>query len=313
MSTATRYKPTAAPRFPEPSRHSGKPRADLTGCIDLHMHSIFSDGHQEPEFLVDWAAHLGLSAIALTDHDNTRGVDRAKARGEQVGVEVIPATEITVSFSGGTFHLLGYFVDHHNQDFNRRLEEQVVQRNLRNSRIVELLAENGMPITEAELKEEAGEAVVGRPHIAKLMVKHRYVREFRDAFDLWIGDGKPCYVEKENFSPKDAIELVLSAGGVPVLAHPRWLNLPSEKLEPYIEELVGYGLRGLEVIYSDHPDSLQDQLKQIAQKFDLLITGGSDYHGGTVKPEVTLGHGAGGGFHVPGELLEPLRRAAAVR
>jgi predicted metal-dependent phosphoesterase TrpH len=277
------------------------------------MHSTCSDGAYEPEFLVDWAAHLGLTAIALTDHDTTNGVRRAQARGREVGVEVIPACEITVAFSGGTFHLLGFFVDVENQAFNDQMAAQVASRNERNRKIVQALCDHGMPVTHEELAAEAGEAVVGRPHIAHVMIRKGYVREFREAFDVWLGDGKPCFFNKEDFSPRDAIGLVLQAGGVPVLAHPRWLNFKDMgKLEEYIVELKGYGLAGLEVIYSDHEDSFQTTLKGIAKRHGLLITGGSDFHGGgVVKPEVTLGHGPGGGFHVPGELLGLLRAAAS--
>lgn len=300
--------------FPAPSNHFGPSYPDLRGCIDLHMHSTCSDGAYEPEFLVEWAAHLGLAAIALTDHDTTRGVRRAQARGREVGVEVIPAAEITVAFSGGTFHLLGFFVDVDNQAFNDQMAAQVRSRNERNRKIVQALCDHGMEVTHEELAKEAGEAVVGRPHIAHVMIRKGYVREFKEAFDLWLGDGKPCFFNKEDFSPKDAIQLVLKAGGVPVLAHPRWLNFRDmAKLEAYIVELKGYGLAGLEVIYSDHEDSFQNTLKDIAKRHGLLITGGSDFHGGgVVKPEVTLGHGPGGGFHVPGDLLGPLKAAAGV-
>jgi len=303
--------PAPTQSFPAPSTHLGPHYPDLRGCIDLHMHSTCSDGALEPEYLVEWAAHLGLRAIALTDHDTTRGVRRAQARGAQLGVEVIPACEITVAFSGGTFHLLGFYVDVDNVAFNERMAAQVRSRNERNALIVKALGEHGMHITHEELAAEAGEAVVGRPHIAHVMIRKGYVREFREAFDYWLGDGKPCFFNKEDFSPKDAIELVLHAGGVPVLAHPRWLNFKDmAKLEAYLVELKGYGLRGVEVIYSDHEDSLQAALKDIAKRHDLLITGGSDFHGGgVVKPEVTLGHGPGGGFHVPGELLGPLKAA----
>jgi predicted metal-dependent phosphoesterase TrpH len=298
--------------FPAPSSYHGPAYADLRGCIDLHMHSTCSDGAYEPEYLVDWAAELGLAAIALTDHDTTRGVDRAIARGRERGVEVIPGCEITVAFSGGTFHLLGFFVNHRDEAFNRRMAGLVESRNERNRKIVAALNQHGVAVSHEELAAEAGEAVIGRPHMAKIMIRKGYVKEFREAFDKYLGEGKPCYFDKEDFSPQDAIGLVLAAGGVPVLAHPRWLNKATAgELDTYIAELAGHGLRGMEVIYSDHPDVFQDALKAIAQKHGLLITGGSDFHGGgQVKPEVTLGHGPGGGFHVPGELLEPLRAAA---
>ncbi len=298
--------------FPSPSQHAGPAYPDLKGCIDLHMHSTCSDGALEPEELVRWAASLGLKAIALTDHDTTKGVDRAQKEGERQGVEVIPATEISVSYSGGTFHLLGYYINHHDRNFNQVMESTVQNRFERNRKIVAALGRHGMEISEQELLDEAGEAVVGRPHMAHIMIRKGYVQSFREAFDRWLGEGKPCHFEKDDFSPKSAIELVLSAGGVPVLAHPFWLQKPDDaEFEAYILELKDYGLKGLEVVYSDHPSELQLKYRALAKKLGLLVTGGSDFHGGgVVKPEVTLGHGPGGGFHVPGELLGPLKAAA---
>lgn len=296
-------------RFPAPSDHNG-PHGDVRGCIDLHMHSTCSDGEQEPEYLVEWAAKLGLQAMALTDHDTCKGVARAVEAGKRLGVEIIPGIEISVSFSGGTFHLLGYFVDYQNQAFTQKLEALVQSRYDRNRKIVAALAEHGMPVSEAELQEEAGEAVIGRPHIARVLIKKGFVGEFREAFDRWIGEGKPCYFEKEKFGPRDAIALVRSAGGVPVVAHPLWLGLPSiEALDETMGELKSQGLMGMECVYSDHDQEYTRACREIATKHGLIVTGGSDYHGGNTKPEVTLGHGPGGGFRIPPELLEGLRWA----
>lgn len=300
MSTST---------FPAPSNHLGPHYPDLSGCIDLHMHSTCSDGALEPEILVDWAASLGLRAIALTDHDTTRGVERARRRGAEKGVEVIAGVEISVNYSGGTFHLLGYGVDHTSEELNSTLAEVLKSREERNQKIVAALNANGMAVTMQELLDEAGEAVLGRPHMAHVLIRKGYVKDFREAFDLWLAEGKPCSFPMLSFGPKDAIELVLKAGGVPVIAHPFWLNKPNlAELEAYLLELKGYGLRGMEVVYSDHPNELQDAYKAMAARLGLITTGGSDFHGGgVVKPEVTLGHGPGGGFHVPGELLDPLK------
>lgn len=182
----------------------------------------------------------------------------------------------------------------------------------RNVKIVAALKALGMEVTPDELLKEAGEAVVGRPHIAKILMRKGHVANFQEAFDKYLGEGKACYFDKENFTPEDAIKLVLSAGGVPVIAHPFWLNFKTiAELDEYIGKLKGWGLKGMEVVYSDHPDEIQDAYRAMAKKHGLLITGGSDFHGGgIVKPEVTLGHGPGGGFHVPGDLLGPLKAAA---
>lgn len=297
--------------FPEPSTHDGAPTIDLSGCIDLHMHSKCSDGHYEPEQLVEWASELGLSAIALTDHDTTKGVARAIRRGEELGVEVIPGCEISVTYSGGTFHLLGYFVDYESEAFNKTMAGIMASRTERNRKIVAALNAHGMEITHEELLEEAGEATVGRPHMAQIMIRKGYVSDFREAFDKYLAEGMPCYFPSENFGPERAIKLVLEAGGVPVIAHPFWLNRKSLKdLDAYIGELVGYGLKGMEIVYPDHSPEIQRAYFEIAKKHDLIVTGGSDFHGGgVVKPEVTLGHGTGGDFCVPAELLEGLKAA----
>jgi len=298
--------------FPKPSEHMGKPSVSVSGCIDLHMHSNCSDGFYPPEQLVEWASELGLSAIALTDHDTTKGVETAIKRGKALGVEVIPGCELSVTYSGGTFHLLGYYVDYTNDEFNVTMAQIMESRHERNRKIVAALNEHGMPITHEELLEEAGEATVGRPHMAQIMIRKGYVSDFREAFDKYLAEGMACYFPSENFGPERAIKLVLAAGGVPVIAHPFWLNRKSlEDLDAYIGELVGYGLRGMEIVYPDHSPEIQRAYIEIAKKYDLIVTGGSDFHGGgVVKPEVTLGHGTGGDFRVPAELLQKLKAAA---
>ncbi len=296
--------------FPVPSNFDGPAAAGVAGCIDLHMHSSFSDGAHEPQWLVRWAKHLGLRAIALTDHDTMKGVPAAMAEGARLGVEVIPGTEISVAYSGGTFHLLAYFVDPADRTFTGKLEEIAQKRHARNQRIVARLAEHGMNVSYDEIRAEAGEGVVGRPHIARVLLKHGFVRELQEAFDKWLGDGKPCFFDKETFGPQQAIEHVRACGGVPVMAHPYWLNRPDlADLDKYLAELKSYGLMGVECVYSDHPAEFRDACVAIAGRLGLVVTGGADFHGGITKPEVTMGHGPGGGFKIDAKLLDPLYRA----
>jgi predicted metal-dependent phosphoesterase TrpH len=296
--------------FPPPSTHNG-PAADVSGCVDLHMHSRCSDGSQEPEYLVEWAAALGLSAISLTDHDTTRGVKRAMARGRELGVEVIPGCEISVKLSGGTFHLLAYFYDPDDAEFEGRLREIADKRESRNRKILKALGEFGMQISYDELLAEAGEAVVGRPHIAALMERKGYVKTRQEAFDKWIANDGPAYFEKDTFGPEEALAFVRKHNAVPVLAHPYWLNRGSlEATEAYLREMKEFGLMGIEVIYPDHNEQWTRGLTDIAKRLGFIITGGSDYHGGKTKPKTTLGTGEGGGFRVSAALLENLRSAA---
>ncbi|MHC4840261.1 MAG: PHP domain-containing protein [Planctomycetota bacterium] len=297
-------------KFPPPSQADGPHAQDLHGCIDLHMHTTFSDGEKPPEYLVDWARELGLSAISITDHDNCNSIDRALAAGKSNGVEVIPGVEISVNLSGGTFHLLGYFVDHTDESFRRRLRETVESRNTRNDKILAALAEIGMDVSLTELQELAGEAVIGRPHIAALLLQKGFVASRQEAFDRYIAEGKPCYFEKEDFTPEDAIALIRQAGGVPVLAHPVWANRGGiAETEAWLKPLLEAGLMGLECHYPDHDAEWTSSLIDFCKSHNLVVTGGSDYHGGNVRPDTTLGHGRGGGFRVEAELLIGLRHA----
>lgn len=297
--------------FPAPSSLKGPPAADLRGCIDLHMHSTFSDGERPPEFLVRWAASLGLRAISLTDHDTTRGVKPAMELGRQLGVEVVPGCEISVKLSNGTFHLLAYFFDPDDEAFDARLREIAANRESRNRKILHALTALGMPLTYEELAAEAGEAVIGRPHIAALMVRKGYVQTRQEAFDKYIDNDGPAYFEKDTFGPEEALAFVRRHNAVPVLAHPYWLNRGSlEATETYLREMKQHGLLGIEVIYPDHDETWTRGLTEIAHRLGLIITGGSDYHGGRTKPDTTLGHGEGGGFKVPGHVLDTLKRAA---
>ncbi|MCB9933437.1 MAG: PHP domain-containing protein [Planctomycetes bacterium] len=274
------------------------------------MHSRHSDGACEPDYLVEWAAALGLKAISLTDHDTTRGIKRAIQRGRELGVEVIPGVEISVKLNGGTFHLLAYHYDPDDAGFEATLREIADKRESRNRKIVQSLTEHGMPITYDEVLEEAGEAVVGRPHIAAVLERKGWVASRQEAFDKWIADDGPCYFEKDTFGPEEALKFVRKHKAVPVIAHPIWLNRGGlDKTEEYLKQLKAWGLLGLEAIYPDHDQVWTAGLIEIAQRLGLIVTGGSDFHGGRTKPHTTLGHGEGGGFRVPATVLEGLQAA----
>jgi len=296
--------------LPPPSDFQGPHAESLAGCVDLHLHSRLSDGACEPEYLVEWAAALGLKAISLTDHDTTRGIQRAVRRGTELGVEVIPGVEISVKLSHGTFHLLAYYYDPHDAGFEATLRDIAGKREARNRRIVQALTSYGMPISYEEVLEEAGEAVVGRPHIAAVLERKGYVSSRQQAFDDWIADDAPCYFEKDTFGPEQALRFVREHKAVPVIAHPIWLNRGGlDKTEEYLKQLKAWGLLGLEAIYPDHDEVWTRGLIEIAQRLGLIVTGGSDYHGGRTKPHITLGHGEGGGFKVPAWVLEGLQAA----
>ena len=257
--------------------------------IDLHVHSTASDGSFPPAEVVRQAKAGGLTAMALTDHDTVDGLPEAVAAGEHLGVEVIPGVEISAQFPGGTMHILGLFVDYHNGRLDERLAVLKQARIDRNPQIIAKLNALGIPITMARVEEISGGGQVGRPHIARALMELGYVRDLQEAFDKYLGWRKPAYVSKFRFPPDQALTMIREAKGIPVLAHPFTLNLGSAyALKNLVIELKGLGLAGLEVFYSEHTPEQEALYLKLAQELDLLITGGSDYHG-LNKPEISLG------------------------
>jgi len=231
----------------------------------------------------------GLTAMALTDHDTVDGLAEAVAAGEKLGVEIIPGVEISAQFPGGTMHILGLFVDYHNGLLDQRLAVLKQARLDRNPQIIAKLNTLGISITMARVEEISGGGQVGRPHIARALMESGYVTDIQEAFDRYLGLGKPGYVSKFRFPPDQALAMIREAKGIPVLAHPFTLGLGSAyALRNLVIELKGLGLAGLEVFYSEHTREQQALYHKLARELDLLITGGSDYHG-LNKPEITLG------------------------
>lgn len=264
--------------------------------VDLHVHSNESDGTVTPEELVREAKKTGLSAFALTDHDTTAGLDRAIACGEEEGVEVVPGIEFSTAYWGRDIHVLGYYMDYHNESFQKQLIEFRNSRNVRNEEMFRRLREFGFEkITEDALLEAFDNAVITRAHIAKFMVDCGYVKSREEAFQRYIGDNCPCYVERERISPGKAVKLIIEFGGVPVLAHPLLYKLGTEMLDAFVVFLKEDGLKGIEAIYSNYNWREQRRLKLLAKKHELIFTGGSDYHG-TNKKNIKLGVGRGNLF-----------------
>ncbi len=257
--------------------------------IDLHVHSAASDGSYPPAEVVRYAKEGGLTAMALTDHDTVDGLPEAVAAGETLGLEVIPGVEISAQFPGGTMHILGLYVDYHNGRLDERLAVLKQARLDRNPRIIQKLNALGIPITLARVEEISGGGQVGRPHIARALMEAGYVEDLQEAFDKYLGWHKPAYVSKFRFPPDQALAMIKEAKGIPVLAHPFTLNQGSAyALKNLIIELKGLGLAGLEVFYSEHTLAQEALYLKLAHELNLLVTGGSDYHG-LNKPEITLG------------------------
>jgi predicted metal-dependent phosphoesterase TrpH len=227
--------------------------------------------------------------MALTDHDTVDGLPEAVAAGEGLGVEVIPGVEISAQFPGGTMHILGLYVDYHNGCLDERLAVLKQARLDRNPQIIAKLNALGIPISMARVEEISGGGQVGRPHIARALMESGYVQDLQEAFDKYLGWHRPAYVSKFRFPPDQALAMIREAQGIPILAHPFTLGLGSVfALKNLIVELQGLGLAGLEVYYSEHTREQEALYLKLAQELDLLVTGGSDYHG-LNKPEITLG------------------------
>jgi hypothetical protein len=248
---------------------------------------------------------MELAAIALTDHDTISGLAEAREAGLEFGVRVLSGVEISVEYASKTVHMLGYCFDSGAGQLEAGLEALVGGRNERNAKIVGRLNELGATVTLAEIEAEAGGKVVGRPHIARVLLRHGFVSDWQEAFDRYLARGAAAYFERLRFSPADAVRMIRNAGGVAVLAHPKYVSLhEGESLEDVVRSLVDVGLSGIECFYSDHSAEETETYLELARSFSLIVTGGSDFHG-DVKPDLQLGTGNG-------DLLVPVECADAL-
>ena len=275
--------------------------------IDLHSHSTASDGSDDPSRIPELAAEAGCTAVALTDHDTLDGIDEARRRAAEVGVELVPGCELSCEMREGTMHLLVYFVEPGEGPLQDRLSHLQAVREERNKRMVDRLRQLGMNVTYDEFLAEAGGRGVGRPHAAAVLMWKGYVASVQEAFDRYLAKGKPGYVEKERLSPSEAVRLAVGSGAKPVLAHPFSLRKTVDALAPVVEELRGFGLAGMESLYSRYSPDEREALARMAQRNGLVATGGSDYHG-SYKPDLSIGVGAGD-LSVPDRVLDDLRNA----
>ncbi|MCP4229577.1 MAG: PHP domain-containing protein [bacterium] len=260
--------------------------------IDLHIHTTASDGSYTPRGIVEMALDAGLAAIAITDHDTTSGSTEALAAGEEFGLEVIPGIELSVNHGERSFHMLGYFIDPDDVSLNERLKEVRRFREERNPRIIAKLNELGMEITIEEALAKASGDTLGRPHIAAVLLEKDYVKNNQEAFDKYLAKGAAAYVERDRITSAEAIELITGAGGVAVLAHPGIYELSDEELDGVVSGLAEAGLQGIEVIYPEHTREIERKYHNIAERYGLAVTGGTDFHG-KIKPDIKLGTGFG--------------------
>lgn len=272
--------------------------------IDLHTHSTASDGTMTPAELVDAAKNAGLKAVALTDHDTVAGLDEARERAAQTAMEFIPGCELTVKLEKRTVDILGYWIPEQPEQLVKALGFLNEERRKRNEYIVERLQKLGIGITYDDVLAHA-DGTVGRPHIARALLEAGAVSSITEAFGRFLGTSGAAYVAKQVFSPEEALELLTQVKATPVLAHPGIYKFDLSTLHRLLIRLKEHGLAGLEVLYSEHSANQVYDYSRLADKLDLVITGGSDFHG-TVKPNIHLGTGKDN-LDIPYSVLEGLK------
>ena len=266
--------------------------------IDLHIHTTASDGTFTPSEVVAHAIKLKLKAIAITDHDTLAGSSEALKGGIPPALDFLTGVEISAAPPpcyprSGSFHLLGYSIRLDDSELNQTLEKLQQARKSRNPAIINRLNELGIPISLDEVSEKAGDAQLGRPHIAQILIKKGVISSIDEAFDQFLGTDKPAYVDKYRVKCSKAIDAIRGAGGIPVLAHPGLLEYESEnQLDELIGQLKRMGIQGVEVYYSGHTADQTRLFSELAQRHDLLMTGGTDFHG-SIHPDIQMGSGKG--------------------
>jgi predicted metal-dependent phosphoesterase TrpH len=278
--------------------------------IDLHTHTTESDGTFTPEELIAEAGRVGLSAIAITDHDTFLGYQAAVPFAEKAGIDLVRGIELNsrLQFASRPVrwaHILAYFPDSEPSGaFHQWLDNQRAERRDRNVRLAENLRRHGIDISVGEV-EARGKSLAGRPHVARILVEKGYASTVDEAFSRYIGEDAPAFVERDSLPTAEVVRLVRDAGGIPVIAHPVRLSLDPDELRTVLRELKHSGLVGLEIYHSEQDTELQNTYREIAEQLDLLPTGGSDFHG-AVKPDTALGSGRGSNVVVPREFLDGL-------
>lgn len=266
--------------------------------VDLHVHSTKSDGTLSPTELVDYAVKKGLKAFALTDHDTVDGLDEAISYAEKLRQtnsevpEIIPGIEFSTEYMGREVHVVGLYIDYKSPVFTEYLNEFVNSRETRNEKMCQIMTKAGMPMDYSEIKARFPDAVITRSHFAKYILEKGYAKSRDEVFERYIGDGRPYYVPREHITPMKAFELILRANGIPVFAHPILCKLSDSNLERFIKDFKAAGLIAIEALYSTYTKGEENKIRRFAEKYHLLLSGGSDFHGAN-KKGIDLGVGYG--------------------
>ena len=274
--------------------------------IDLHVHSTASDGSFTPAELVSEAEKAGLAAIAITDHDSVGGIPEALEAGKIHGLEVVPGIELSTEYTDTEIHVVGLYIDPETPRLREQIRMFVDNRDNRNLKMIEKLREAGFSITAEEIYRQNPDSVIARPHIARYLAETGQVKDVKTVFDKYIGDGCPCFVDRFKITPMQAVELIHAAGGTAFLAHPCLYKMDRKVLLEMIEKMLDSGLDGIEAVYSCNQGSDEKDYREIAARYGLLLSGGSDFHGAS-KPHIHLGTGRGN-LRVPYEFLEKIKK-----
>jgi predicted metal-dependent phosphoesterase TrpH len=277
-------------------------------AVDLHLHSTQSDGTDPPAEIVRLAAEAGLTALALTDHDTLDGVPEARRAADALGIDLISGTELSVNWPTGTMHLLVYHLEPGPGPLQDELAALREARTTRNEQIVARLNELGIEMSVEDVLVESGGGVVGRPHIAAVLVARGHADSIPDAFDRYLASGRPGYVDRRRLDAIETIDLATQTGAVAVLAHPHTLGIAAADFETAFAQLAAAGLGGIESYYAQYEPELRAHLAAICGRLGVIPTGGSDYHG-RYKPGLAVGRGQGD-LSVPDDIVDRIAAAA---
>jgi predicted metal-dependent phosphoesterase TrpH len=281
--------------------------------IDLHTHSTRSDGTFTPSELVRYAAKKRLAAIAITDHDAVSGIDEAASAADETQVELVSGVELATAFNGTEIHIVGLFIDCHDGPFLKKLDDMSKRRAERNAAIFARLNGMGLYIEEADVFNDGvtGGRSATRANFARALVKRGYCETIKEGFERYLNRGRPAYVPREFRPPRDAIAAVRDAGGLSFLAHPILYGMPRDDVDSMAKNLKNDGLDGIEAIYSLNAPSDEAFFMKMAEKYNMLVTGGSDFHGAN-KATIDLGVGRGDLF-VPASILSAIKSSMKTR
>ena len=275
--------------------------------IDLHVHSTASDGSCTPAEVVKLADEAELIAMALTDHDTVSGIDEAIEAADDLDLQIVPGVELSCIYNEKEIHILGLYINHKNEDFQKFLKDSAAKRSARNEEMLAAFQADGFEITMEDLLCGNPKTVVTRAHFARALLNKGYVKSVDQAFKKYLEPGCPYYRKRAIITPEESIQAIRSAGGFPVLAHPCQYKFGWKATEEMIVYLQSIGLRGLECFHSSNNQSESGKLRSLAMKYDLALTGGSDFHG-AAKPDIKVGVGRGG-LRVPALYLDVIKLA----